>query len=73
MEHRHGDKHTPGIIRMGMNVHHSVASVSMEALVERRLEATKESRVGLRTPFLANIVHVVRGVKSCRAQASATP
>lgn len=46
--HRHGDKHTPGIIRMGMNVHHSVASVSMEALVERRLEATKESRVGLR-------------------------
>ncbi|KAL0052040.1 hypothetical protein WJX82_006920 [Trebouxia sp. C0006] len=42
----HGDKHTPGIIRMGMNVHHSVASVSMETLVERRLEATKESRGG---------------------------
>ena len=42
---RHGDKHTPSIIRMGMNVHHSVASVSMETLVERRLEATKDSRV----------------------------
>ncbi len=48
---RHGDKHTPGIIRMGMNVHHSVASVSMEALVERRLEATKESRVSLQTCY----------------------
>lgn len=42
---RHGDKHTPSIIRMGMNVHHSVASVSMEVLVERRLEASKDSRV----------------------------
>ena len=30
---------------MGMNVHHSVAAVSMETLVERRLEASKDSRV----------------------------
>ena len=42
---RHGDKHTPSIIRMGMNAHHTVASVSMENLVQRRLEATKDTRV----------------------------
>ncbi|KAL3140547.1 hypothetical protein ABBQ32_005126 [Trebouxia sp. C0010 RCD-2024] len=42
----HGDKHTPSIIRMGMNVHHSVESVSMETLVKRRMEASKDTRVG---------------------------
>ena len=30
---------------MGMNAHHTVASVSMENLVQRRMEATKDTRV----------------------------
>ena len=34
---------------MGMNVHDSVASVSMESLVERRVDATKDARVGSQT------------------------
>lgn len=40
---------------MGMNVHHSVASVSMEILVERRLDASKDSRVSYNAqPFAAS-------------------
>ena len=38
---RHGNKYIPSVVRVGLSVHHSVRSVSLDALVEQRTRSAK--------------------------------
>ena len=38
---RHGAKYIPSVVRVGLSVHHSVRSVSLDALVEQRMRSAK--------------------------------
>lgn len=37
---RHGRRYTPSLVRVGLKVHHSVASVALDTVVEKRLQAS---------------------------------
>ena len=41
---RHGRRYTPSLVRVGLKVHHSVASVALDTLVEKRLQASATVR-----------------------------
>ncbi len=38
---RKGAKYIPSVVRVGLSVHHSVQSVSLDALLEQRMRSSK--------------------------------
>ncbi len=40
---RKGNAYSPSIVRVGLSVHHSVASVALDTLVSKRAQADKVS------------------------------
>ena len=43
--HREGRSYAPSVVRIGVNVHHSVQKVSLDALVTQRLATSVSSQV----------------------------
>ena len=44
---REGKTSVPSIVRVGLNIHHSVAKVSLENLMQQKLDSKMESKVCL--------------------------
>ncbi len=38
---RRGDSYSPSIVRVGLSVHHSVMSVAMDTLINKRMQSEK--------------------------------
>jgi len=53
---RQGNRYIPSIVRVGLSVHHSVAAVSLDALVEQRMRSAKARpcRDPRHSPYSAN-------------------
>ena len=43
--HRLGGVHRPSVVRVGLNPHHSVAHVALDALIDHRMSANKDAPV----------------------------
>lgn len=43
---RQGRRYTPSLVRVGLKVHHSVASVALDTLVEQRMKASATVSTG---------------------------